>query len=126
MKLFRLLFNCTLLCQALICTQAEFVPYREVRLHCARRGETYLLTGLTALAADGTREIQFNGYQEIAPGRFRPQQVVVWDGSTGRTELTLQHWQLDAASPDLFTKTALETKSLTLTAQGRGEERGAR
>lgn len=92
--------------------QVAFVPYRTVVLHCQRRGDAYLIATLSARTADTTRDAQFLDYREIAPGRFRPQRLVIHDKSGGRTEMTFQQWRLDAASPDLFTGPALETRSL--------------
>jgi len=50
----------------------------------------------------------------MAPGRFRPQRVVVRNGNASRTDLTFHHWQLNTARPELFTSAALETRSLTV------------
>jgi hypothetical protein len=99
----------------------EFVPYQYLLLRCERRGDTYLLTGLTAWASGMAREAQFSGYHEIAPHRFRPQQIVIWNNGSSRTELRFQQWRFDVAGPELFTSTALETRSLPLRgAEGEG------
>ena len=50
--------------------RVAFVPYTKVQLRCERRGDTYLITMLTAWAPGVTRDAQFSDYREIAPGRF--------------------------------------------------------
>jgi hypothetical protein len=94
--------------------RVELVPYQKVVLQCEQRGATYVLTTLTAWAADTSRSAQFLDYQEIAPSRFRPQRIVVYNGNTSRTEMRFRQWQLNGARPELFTSSALETRSVTL------------
>jgi hypothetical protein len=94
--------------------RVEFVPYHKVVLQCERRGDTYVMIGLTAWASDATRDAHFLDYQEITPGRFRPQRIVVYNGNTSRTEMKFRQWQLNAVRPELFTSSALETRSVTL------------
>jgi hypothetical protein len=61
-----------------------------------------------------------SGYQQIAPGWFRPQRLVVRDGDTERTVITFREWQLNSAVPDVFSGTSLDTKSLSVILQGNG------
>lgn len=95
--------------------RVEFVPYQKVLLQCEQRGATYVLTTLTAWANGVTRTALFSGYRELKPGRFRPQRLEIQESGGGRTVLTFEQWQLDAAASHLFTSTALETRSVTLT-----------
>lgn len=94
--------------------RVEFVPYQKVVLQCEQRGAAYVLTTLTAWAEDASRSTQFFDYQEIVPGRFRPQRIVIYNGNTSRTEIQFRQWQLNAARPELFTSSTLETRSVTL------------
>jgi hypothetical protein len=95
--------------------RTEFVPYEHVLLACEQHGDTYVITALTAWTHGVPRTAQFSGYQELAPGRFRPQQLVIETQDAGRTTLTFTQWQFQAAGAELFTGTALETRSLTMT-----------
>jgi hypothetical protein len=90
-----------------------FVPYDHTTFTLERRGTTYVVTTITYHAQGQQREAEFREYEEIAPGRFRPRRLVLQTDS-GRTELTFRSWGLDSAGPELFTGTALETRSLTV------------
>jgi hypothetical protein len=72
-----------------------------------------VITTITYSVQGQQREAEFREYEEIAPGRFRPRRLVVRTDS-GRTELTFRSWVLNTAGPELFTGTALETRSLTV------------
>jgi hypothetical protein len=99
--------------------QGEVTPYVRVRFRLRRQGDTYLVTALTFVAEDTTREAEYSGYEEIAPGWFRPRRLVIRGGDSQRTEMTFAHWHLNAAAPALFSVAALETKALVLpTADG--------
>jgi hypothetical protein len=93
--------------------QGKVVPYQKVLLQCQRYGETYVIIDLTAWAAETTRTAHFTDFHEIVPGRFRPQQLRVRTGEASHTDLTFRQWRFDVVGPELFTGTALETRSLT-------------
>ena len=93
--------------------RSGFVPYDATTFALEQRGNTYVVTKITYQTKGQQREAEFREYEEIASGRFRPRQLVLRDAS-GRTELIFRSWVLNTAGPELFTGTALETRSLTV------------
>lgn len=90
------------------------VPYERTIFELKRRSETYLVTGVRYFARGKARYVHFSTFTEIAPGRYRPQQMVA-TAERGRTEVIFLHWSIsNTPEPQLFTPTHLETQTLTL------------
>lgn len=91
-----------------------FVPYQRTLFTLEQRGGTYLVTRILHVAGGKERRVHFSAFDEIAPGRFRPRQMLV-TREGGRTEVTFQNWTVsDIPTPQLFTPPRLETQTLTL------------
>lgn len=91
-----------------------FVPYQRTLFTLEQRGGTYLVTRILYVAGGKERQVHFSAFDEIAPGRFRPRQMLV-TREGGRTEVTFQNWTVsDIPTPQLFTPPRLETQALTL------------
>lgn len=102
--------------------QRALVPYQRTLFELEQRDGTYIVTGAKYMARDEEREARFLEFAEIAPGRFRPQKVVI-RAKGGRTEFVFSHWVLSPPEPRLFTPTSLGTKTLTLPEDnGEGEK----
>ncbi len=93
--------------------QAALVPYQRTIFELERRGGTYIVSGVKYLFHGRERQARFSAFDEIAPGRYRPQQMVV-TAEGGRTEVTFHHWTVSTPNAQLFTPTHLETQPLTL------------
>jgi hypothetical protein len=94
--------------------RAALVPYQRTIFTLERRGGTYIVSGVRYLSQGKERQVRFSGFSEIAPGRYRPQQMVVTIEG-GRTEVTFHHWTVGSTSESqLFTPAHLETQTLTL------------
>jgi hypothetical protein len=83
------------------------VPYQKILFVLEHRGSRYVLRAMKSLEADKERRVVFFDFQEIAPGRYRPQKLVV-SSDEGRTEITFRQWQLGATTPMRFPLTHLE------------------
>jgi hypothetical protein len=101
--------------------RVALVPYERATFTLERWGDTYLVKAITYQMAGAQRTVQFSEYREITPGWFRPGQVSV-RAAGGRTEIAFREWALDAAAPELFTVTALETKTLIFASGGKQNE----
>ncbi len=94
--------------------QTAVVPYKRTLFTLERRGQTYLVTKMMSTIRGEERQTDFSTFDEVAPGRFRPRQMVV-TREGGRTEVTFQHWAVsNIPEPQLFTPTHLETRTLSL------------
>lgn len=92
--------------------QTALVPYQRTVFELERRGGTYIVTGVKYEAGGKERQARFSAFTEIAPGRYRPQQMVVV-GEGGRTEVTFSHWTVRSApESQLFTPAHLETPAI--------------
>jgi len=81
----------------------SFVPYQRTLFTLERRGGAYLVTKISYIAGGKEWQVYFSAFTEIAPGRFRPRQMLV-TREGGRTEVTFQHWTVsDIPTPRLFT-----------------------
>jgi hypothetical protein len=101
-------------------SQSSFVPYQRATFRFKRRGATYLISGIRYVVGDKEKQVRFSGFTKIAPGRFRPQKMVVI-GDGGRTEFVFRRWVLGTPRPELFTPVQLETRMLSLPEDGEGE-----
>jgi hypothetical protein len=99
---------------------SPLVPYQESVFELKRRGATYLVTGIKYVVWDKEKQTRFSEFIKIAPGRFRPQKMVI-SGKRGRTELVFNRWVLSASKPRLFTPVHLETRILAIPEDHRGE-----
>jgi hypothetical protein len=91
--------------------RSALVPYHQVTFSLERRGETYLVTEVTATTEGSEKQARFAEFIEIAPGRFRPHKLIV-SQQESRTEFTFTKWALVSLSPQLFTPVQLETQTL--------------
>ena len=91
------------------------VPYEKAIFHLEKRGETYLVTEVQYSARGKEKLARFLAFDEIAPGCYRPQQLVV-TGEGGRTEFSFHHWAFRAPEPRLLTPALLETRTLAFPA----------
>jgi hypothetical protein len=89
------------------------VPYQRILLQLEKRGETYLVLGITSLTGGKEKHARMSTFTEIVPGRFRPRQVVV-TGESGRTEFTFLQWVVRSPEFQFFTPSSLETKKLMI------------
>ena len=89
------------------------MPYQRTIFELENRGGTYLVNGVKYLSQGKERQVRFSTFNEIAPDRYRPQQMVV-TAEGGRTEVTFPHWTVSTPAAQLFTPTHLETQTLTL------------
>jgi hypothetical protein len=62
--------------------QSALVPYQQIIVELEKRDEIYLVTGIPYVTAGKERHTRLSGFHEIAPGRYRPQLMVVM-GETG-------------------------------------------
>ncbi|MBI3301820.1 MAG: outer membrane lipoprotein-sorting protein [Deltaproteobacteria bacterium] len=90
---------------------AGLVPYERAVFHLERLGETYVVTEVQYVARGKEKRARFLAFREIAPGCFRPHQLVVGD-ENGRTEFVFHNWVLRAPEPQLLTPAHLETQTL--------------
>jgi Outer membrane lipoprotein-sorting protein len=91
------------------------VPYEAMIFRLERRGESYVVTEITGVNRGKEKHARFSGFREIAPGRYRPQQLVV-GGKEGRTELVFRDWTFSTPEPRLLTPAHLETQPLAFPA----------
>ena len=97
--------------------RTAFVPYQRTFFTCERRGGTYIVTEVRYIAHGKERQARFSAFNEIIPGYYRPQQLVV-TVEEGRTEVRFQHWTAsNTAEARVFTPIHLETQALTLPAK---------
>jgi len=88
------------------------VPYEKLELHLERHGDTYIITEITAANNRGEKkQFQFLQFVEIAPGRYRPQLLVV-KSADDRTEVVYHEWSFHSLDATLFAPTQLETRVL--------------
>jgi hypothetical protein len=100
--------------------QVALVPYQRTTFTLEKRGGTYIVTEVRYFAAGKERHVRFSTFSETAPGRYRPQQMVV-TAEGGRTEITFHHWTVSTSDAQLFTPTHLETQTLTLPGNEQGK-----
>ena len=93
--------------------QAALVPYQRTIFELERRDGTYIVSGVKYLSYGKERQVRFSAFNEIAPDRYRPQQMVV-TAEGGHTEVTFHHWTVSTPNAQLFTPPHLETQTLTL------------
>lgn len=93
--------------------QSSVVPYQTVIFSLEKKEETYIVTGIMYFARGKEKQARFSDFTEIAPGRYRPQRMIVV-GEGGRTEFAFSHWTLGNPEPQFFTPAQLETKTLAL------------
>jgi hypothetical protein len=77
-----------------------------MRFVLERRSESYVLKEVVGVDAGKERRTEAPDFQEVAPGRYRPQKFVV-KSEGGRTELAFQQWTIVPPTSRLFTPTHL-------------------
>lgn len=89
------------------------VPYAEVTSYLRKKSEAvYIVERMEYVGiVRGKKEVVFGGFEEIAPGIYRPAKVVATEKS-GRTEFVFKNWVLPDLEPTLFAVAKLETQSL--------------
>ncbi|MBI3249568.1 MAG: hypothetical protein HYZ50_23955 [Deltaproteobacteria bacterium] len=93
--------------------ETGFVSSLRAVFTLERQGENYVVKDTTYQEQGKERQARFLDFQEVAPGRYRPRQLVVTRAG-GHTEVTFRHWTLTATMPTLFTPTQLETQLLKM------------
>lgn len=89
-------------------------PYESATFYLQKQGATYLITAIQSVVNGKEKIARFSRFTEIAPGSYRPQQLVITEDA-GRTEFSFSGWSVRPAEPQLLTPTHLETQTLAIT-----------
>lgn len=88
------------------------VPYERVVFYLKKQGETYVVTTVQATVNGQEKIARFTEFSEIAPGYYRPQQLVISENKE-RTEFSFARWMVRPADLQLLAPARLETQTLT-------------